>query len=358
MKNKKIVIGGEKMFSITSLIFNPTNNIFSTYKKEFQGYNINYTFGGHYSLLAIVDHLKTKGEPIILLPSYICESVLVTLKLRSVSYLFYKVDQNLTPNIEHIKLLCDSYSVKAVVIIDYMGKSQSDIITPHCDYFINKGVELIQDCVHSLCINGYKIYGDYAYNSFRKILPFEGSFLISKQVIKIEFAPSSNFRFLFNKRCGQMMRLLHVKFGLFSPSSFLSFFSKAEHSYNSDKIYGLSSFQRWLISKVNIVKMLDRSNFYYNLLLTKYRRLTLERFDGGDYYPFGFFLITKERNKKRSALQSKEIYCPIHWVLSDEIDKTYFTESHERSESCMTIPLTDMNELKFKHLVTSLDKII
>lgn len=358
MKNKKIVIGGEKIFSIPSLVLNPKNNIFSTYKKEFHAYCINYTFGGHYSLLAIVDHLKLKGDARILVPSYTCESVLTTLKLRSVSYLFYKVDRDLIPNIEHIKLLCETNNVVAVIVIDYMGKSQFDTLNPHYEYFNNKGIGLIQDCVHSLCTNGYQIYGDYAYNSFRKILPFEGSLLISKQVLKIDFAPASNFKFLFNKRCGQLIRLLHVKYGLFDSSSFLNFFSKAERNYNSERIYGLSRFQKWLISKINVIKMVEQSSHYYSLLLEKYKKFTLETLNGRNYYPFGFFLIITERNKKRTALQAQEIYCPIHWILSGEIDRQDFTVSHELSESCITIPLTDMDELKFKYLVTCLDKII
>lgn len=356
-KDHKITIGGEKVLSFDIIFSRAKNNIFSTYNEEFKDYEINYTYGGHYSLLAIIDDLGiVHTQKKILVPSYTCSSIIDTLKIKNISYIFYKVDDQLKIDFNDVKRKYNLYDCSALLVIDYMGKSQFVNINPYLNELKKNGIKIIQDSVHSLCLNKYEIYGDYAYNSLRKILPFEGSLLISKEKMKINFATGINFKFLCNKRLGQITRYLHLTYNLFRPDTFLKFFSNAEGHYNADKIYKLYGFQKRLIEKIDLKKSTGLSRKYYNELLDKFKNYTLHTFITNDFYPFGFFLIHNNRDAILKALRKNGIFCPIHWKLNEEIDASEFSDSYKISKSCLTIPLYEMDDIKIKYLIDCLRK--
>ena len=61
---------------------------------------------------------------------------------------------------------------------------------------------------------------------------------------------------------------------------------------------------------------------------------------------------------KRKAFFEENIYPPVHWVLSEEIDPKLFRDSIALSESILTIPLSSMNDKKFEYLISNVTKIL
>jgi hypothetical protein len=124
-----MIVGGEHFIRPNHLFKKSKgylDNLALNLKKE---YELNYTFGGYYSLLAIIENIipRFDDNSIVLLPSYICPSILKPFRLRGLTYDFYKVDENLYINTDYLISKIDD-NVKAVFFIDYFGVSQLDKI--------------------------------------------------------------------------------------------------------------------------------------------------------------------------------------------------------------------------------------
>ena len=92
-----MTIGGEHIFS-PLIYFRKNNNQFNEMLKSLQNqYRVNLTLGGYNSLLAIIDDLVKKHDKTIevLLPSYLCQTLLIPFNQKKIKYNFYKMNSNL-----------------------------------------------------------------------------------------------------------------------------------------------------------------------------------------------------------------------------------------------------------------------
>ncbi|MDX9918329.1 MAG: hypothetical protein RBT15_10025 [Gudongella sp.] len=355
-KKKKVFIGGEKVIPFSLYFSKRRRDFISENKNYYSNYYIDYTFGGYHSLLAIIEHLKQKHNSFeILLPSYLCHSVLTPFKQRNVDFFFYKVDGNLDPDFVDIKAKITK-EVRAILFIDYMGKSLKPKVVKYLDYFECNGIEVIQDLVQNIDIKKEHLYGDFIFNSYRKQYSFEGSILLSKKPIGILFERGTNYRFIINKRIGQILRFFYLNLRLFSPKAFLFFIGRAEECYYSNKIYRLPSESRHLLNRVDSDGIKIRHQLYYEKLLLEFESYVPEVFRERSTTFLGFFIQTNRRDEVRMNLRNSNIFCPIHWLSPSDIGESNFSESHKLSEQALTIPISDLDESNFEYLKYNLKK--
>ena len=55
--------------------------------------------------------------------------------------------------------------------------------------------------------------------------------------------------------------------------------------------------------------------------------------------PLGYVIRVKDRDRIRSALAGKRVFCPVHWPLPAQVDRSDFQHSYELSASCLTLPI-------------------
>jgi hypothetical protein len=348
-------IGGEHTIS-PGLLIKPSNNSFDSLIGDLKKhYFINYTFGGYYSLLAILDHLRSvfDEDAEVLLPSYLCQSILLPFKSRNIKYNFYRVDQNLYVDISHLLSLINK-NVKAILFIDYFGASQKERLTTTIDFLNSKNIFIIQDMVQCLYLDKDKMFGDYIFNSFRKFFPLEGSVLFSKKEISINFSKRTCSKFVLNKRMGQLLRYIHVNYGIFSSSSFLKFLKTADENYYDEHIYKMSKTSRAILKKFDIDLLIKAHKKYYQYLLNNFGNYVPELLNNLRFVPLGFVIVVPERDVLRKKLFLENIYPPVHWVLSDEIDDLLFSDSIALSKSILTIPISFLNNENFDYLSSKL----
>jgi hypothetical protein len=353
-----MIIGGEHFFEPAHLL-KKSKGYIDYLIREFQiDYYINFTFGGYYSLLAIIDEIKQifDNDSIVLLPSYMCPSILKPFKLRGISYKFYKVDEDLYIDTDYLISIIDD-KIKAVLFIDYFGASQLDRLQSVMEILKSKKIIIIQDVVQCLKIPKNQLFGDYIFNSFRKFFPFEGSILLSKEKMNIRFSVKKN-KYISPKRIGQLTRYFHVKYNIFTSNLFLRFFRKAEDKYYVNQILRIPKFNLRQLNKYDIDLLANKQRYYFSRLLNDLGNKIPELLCRNDFIPLGFVIKTDRRNIIRMNLFEKNIFPPIHWILSDEIDKDIFNESIELSNIILTIPLLNMNEIKYDYLIQNIKKYI
>jgi hypothetical protein len=353
-----MIIGGEHYFTPGQLLRNSKGYIDHLIENFKSDYHINFTFGGYFSLLAIIDAIKPNfnSDSIVLLPSYMCPSILLPFKSKGIEYRFYKVDDELYIDIEYLKSIIDE-KVKAVLFIDYFGASQLDRIQPVIDILRLKNIAVIQDVVQCLEINKKFLFGDYIFNSFRKFFPFEGSILLSKEKMNINFSEENN-KYVKFKRIGQFLRYAHIKYRLFSSKYFLRYLNKAEHNYHTDSVYRMPKFNLKQLNKFDIDKMSSNQKHYFNLLYENLGNNVPKLLQKNDYVPLGFVIKLNNRDNVRKGLFIQNIFPPIHWILSAEFENKIFEKSIQLSKRILSIPIIGITAEKYKYLSENLLKII
>ena len=302
LKKTDIIIGGEHFFSPSQLFHKSKrylDNLIHDFKSD---YEVNFTFGGHYSLLAIIDSIKSNfdNDSFVLLPSYLCPTILQPFKKRGIKYEFYKIDEDLFVDNDYLISIIND-NVKAVLFIDYFGATQLARLQPVLSILRSKKTLIIQDVVQCLKISKDQLFGDYIFNSFRKFFPFEGSILLSKEKMLIDFTGKRN-KFIIYKRIGQIIRYFHVKYKLFSSSQFLCFFKIAEDHYGTEDIFRMPKFNQRQINKYNVEIISNKQRYYYNQLLDVIDENIPGLLRNNNFIPLGFVINIKQRDQIRKKL--------------------------------------------------------
>ena len=130
----------------------------------------------------ILDKILNKESDVILMPGYIGESakegsgVFDPVRKTKVKYIFYKVNHDLSVDLDDIKNKIENANVKAILLIHWFGFPQKCVfeLSELCK---QKGVYLIEDCAHTFSseYKGVKLgcIGHFALCSIHKILTTE-----------------------------------------------------------------------------------------------------------------------------------------------------------------------------------------
>lgn len=356
MKRKEY-LGGEKLFPLSLLFKKARDDFFRVDGELFEGYKTHFTFGAHSSLLAILDDLQVQPDQFVLLPSFLCESVLMSFKQRAIQYQFYSVDSDLRPDFLDIDRKLNECA-KAILFIDYMGSSHCETVRPHQSKYLQRNVSIIQDAVQSVVLDNKFLYGDYVINSFRKTTGVEGGILLSKSPMSIAYSKGVNFSFLFFKRMGQFFRYLHVSFPSVIPTWFLFYFRKAESFYYDSNIYKLPFLNKFLLSRIDFTALNEMHSAMDNLFKKKWGHFQPAHLNQNNFVPLGFFLILPERDTVLRALADESIFCPVHWRLPAEVSRKKFSGSWKLSEGALTIPFASPLTMSIKTMEERLNKIV
>jgi len=307
--------------------------------------------------MAILENLKVscQEEFEVLLPSYLCPSMLKPFKKLNVNFRFYPVSKSLYIDEGQLKEQLTEQTA-AILFIDYFGTSQVGRVSGLLQELKNKNIRIIQDNVQTIDLAKVVLYGDYVFNSVRKFLPVEASILLSKELFKIEFGdvmPPVQ-----SKRRGQFLRKINLKTGIDLSFAFLPAFKKFESAYYQEQVVALPDTSRKYLSRLDFEELIWKQRFYYEKLAEKYGNLqpVILQHQSSIVTPLGFVIVVKHRNQFRKFLFERRIFAPTHWVLTDDINKAMFPESWSLSEEIITIPLIKMTERKFNYLTKSLDE--
>lgn len=151
------------------------NNINKTYlEKKY------FTYLGRDALFQAMKILSLDKDNKILLPSYVGMNLkegsgiydpIVSL---NVGIEFYKINEDLSLDLDDLKKKMKSKNIKAVLLIHYFGFPQEDIqkVVEECK---KNNVYLIEDCAHTMnsYFEGKKLgsFGDISFFSINKIMP-------------------------------------------------------------------------------------------------------------------------------------------------------------------------------------------
>ena len=316
------------------------NNEMPSWLRQFG--NVVLTTSGRGALSLLLDHIKPKVKS-VLLPSYICDSVILPFEIAGYELTYYDVDKYLKPiDIESIK----NANVGIFLHMGYFGFLTNEILSDLISSLKSESIITIEDVTHTLFSQQNKpIESDFIIGSIRKWFGIpSGGFLASDKIMKFELF-DANFEFINLRRLSLQQKFKYMKSGNESmKSTYLSGFNRAEHILDKDiNPYKIDHESEVIIKNLDNKELQSARQRNYDFLLKHLRDV-----DGmevifndveNDVTPMFFPIYVKNnRDELRRKLIENEIYCPVHWPIPKQVNGHLNITTKNIYDSILSIP--------------------
>lgn len=302
-------------------------------------------FGGQSAISYIIENLKLSKDDVVLLPSYLCPTILIPFENRKVKYDFYLVDENFKIDIDFLKKKINN-AVKAIYIIDYFGFFYDIETMAFLKELQNEGMKLIEDAVQGFWFENEDYFiGDYVFNSYRKVLPIDGSILLNKDnKIKDKFI-CNNQSYIRKMNRARLFKSIYMYLNIGSENKYLDKFENAHDIYyKNEKPCEMDRISKGMLQHVNYNKISEirKSNYtyLYNSLkdINSLKLIFSNEFNG--CVPLALPIIVENRDYLRKELMKANIFTAIHWNLDAIKDlPDFFDINREVSSKILSLPI-------------------
>ena len=307
---------------------------------------------GRAAYYAILNHVISEaGQAVkVLLPSYLCNTMLEPVRRVGLPAVFYKVHYDLSIDIHDLKRLIRT-GPSMVVICDYFGFHVPRLVLDDPDVPLTDDHIVLYDATHSaLDPEPWKTAvwkPDVCVMSLRKMLPVvDGAFAIwpSHRSMPEPESPATLSESASLRSVAMLLKASYLHQGQGEKRTYLSMYHRSENlvAQEYQRTRGMSALSISMLEHVDLIKARTSRRGNYLRLLEM-----LSNVEGvrplfpvlpDDVYPLGFPVVADCRDELRTYLAQNKIYCPIHWALPDGIPADEFPESHRLSQRILTIP--------------------
>lgn len=290
-------------------------------------YQVISTLSGRTALELIVEELVANGNKSVYMPSYCCHTMIEPFVSHGMRVKFYDivVSDNVLHRIFHQNHGCD-----VVFLMDYFGfiDKQTKLIAEEQR---NMGKSLIYDCTHSVFSDIDASLFDYIFGSYRKWIDVNYGFVASKSfdsssvMIKMKESSTEDEYVMFRTKLFDA-KARYIRKMNFEKAMFLPWIALAEDALERDYHYKLpDSRSIKVIANADVSDLKNRRRNNAQYLINGIKELGDDRITvaynsiGDNEVPlFVPILVSpKLRNNLRKHLVDNEIYCPLHWPLSE-----------------------------------------
>ncbi|MCZ2258632.1 DegT/DnrJ/EryC1/StrS family aminotransferase [Sporosarcina sp. G11-34] len=284
----------------------------------------------------------------VLLPNYLCESIIQPLKEINIPYEFYKIDKD-------FKVIINDMESKlkpgwAVFVLDYFNVRQEKELLNYINNIRDTNI-IIEDITHSL-FDIKESIGHFQIASIRKWLGLPSGALIrdfyNGKMHNLVIPETSNINSeLVQKRFyAAILKSLYLKEqgNEHVKSEYLNLFNEAEMILDKSNIEAskIDSISKEIISHYNFESMLEVRKENYKILYTGLKELQAVEVINGrpddNKVPLGFPIKVHDRDSLRNSLIQANIYPPIHWPLPEELLYEPTDAILNISRSILTLP--------------------
>ncbi len=330
-------------------------------------------------------NLKEGGRPLrrVLLPSYLCYSMLSPFQRLRVRSEHYRVLSDLSVDIdcysmlspfqrlrvrsEHYRVLSDlsvdiddlSQKVRAdmegtlVVVANYFGFPEREDLLYALSEIRRQGGLVLYDATHStLCERPWPrmtlAYGpNVCIMSLRKSLPVvDGAVLVWLDGTEPAFCGGKPQLdgFCSARALAMMLKSAHVADGFGTREDYLLLFDQAEAALDNSfsPTSAMSPVSRSILKRMDIEKISRARRRNYSRLMTELERCEEVRavFPGlpESAVPLGFPVIMEDRDLLWKRLKSCGVHADIHWTLPPEVCDKEYPESAWLAGRILTLP--------------------
>lgn len=303
---------------------------------KLNAYNTCYLDSGR-SAIKLLLKVIPKGE--VLLPEYICNSVIEAFKGFDVKY--YRLLEDLSIDIDDLGSKVND-NTRAVFLMHYLGAIQPiENLIQIRDMKKRNDFMIIEDTTHSLFSILHTV-GDYCICSLRKwfAIPDGGVLYSTKsfQSLKLEEL-TRNTRI--EKAYGMMLKTLYLDGKIGSNLIYRKILVESEKEFDKNqKIQRISRFSEYLLKCYNTEDLVARRKENYSHLLNEIKKIGLKPLVKveDEWCPFVLPIKTDGRDRLREYLIENRVYCAVHWPL-DSSSLYENLRSRKLSERILSLPI-------------------
>ena len=308
------------------------NSIYYKLKKH----HTYYLDSGRSALKLLLKEIK-KGE--VLLPEYICDSVIRAFSEFNINY--YRLKEDLTIDLDDFHSRVND-NTRVVYVMHYFGALQPEEILTQIFLMKNQSdFIIIEDTTHSL-FSRMQTIGDYCICSLRKWFAIpDGGILYSTK--PLEFCNMNDLKRNTNidKAYGMILKNLYLDGKIESNLLYRKILTDAEKKIDENKkIMKISSFSEYLLKCHDTIHLTTRRKENYTQLLNEIATIGLKpivKVEEG-LCPFVLPISIDGRDTLREYLIENKVYCAVHWPL--EITSLYkIKRSRKLSERILSLPI-------------------
>ena len=248
-----------------------------------------------------------------LIPNYFCEIIESILIQEKVKYEFYNVSDDLSIEMKSIR----NRQFDVLYIINYFGVIQRIDNIDLSDKIIVEDNVFFYDFKKSIKCKHW-----FGYNSYRKITPFADGSLI-KTTIKINESLIQNKfpDFIEKKYEAKRIKYEYLNKSIHVEQKYLRLFQEGESLLDEQtQIYKISDRTIYELSIYNYDKAQNVSRKYFNIFYKEFASFCLNK----NPLEYNFFVVKySEVSNLRQYLTKHNIYLPVHWPESSQMNNLY-----------------------------------
>jgi len=311
--------------------------------------------GGRACLGVISDYLYANNITRVLLPSYLCPSIMDVLDQNNLQYDFYRVNPDLSIDLEDLERMAANTEV--VYFINYFGFQHSESTRVALRDLQRKDVLLIEDNAQAGFVR--HTIGDFSFNSMRKFTAYDGGYLTSPIDLSAyleKYAGRVNHR-LPVIRAYRKQLPAYLFEGRGRRADLERLFHQAEAFYEKDDVVIGDEQERVRIEKMDweSIKMKRRDNYNYLLGLLKNNPEIIPLYPAlqEGIMPMGMPLYVNNVSRDRlcELLAEESISLTVHWdALLDDPRLRQFPSTQAMAARMVTLPIdqyTDHAQLEY-----------
>lgn len=305
MQNRSEIIGGEFDVDLQSLKYSYSGNVCldGLYK---------YSSGRSALYHILLDVKKRNNISKILLPDYLCSSIVIAAEKADEEVVFYPLNDKLELDEKHFAKLYEEKC--AVLLINYFGLQNLQNQVAYVRS-LNKDAIIIEDDVQGFYEFQKELIGvDYKFTSLRKTFACPDGGLVKTENLLPEVNTVNKFHQY--KLAGSILKSL-PKPEYYDDAVYLSMFEKGESMIDDEIAEGMSDMAVDIITKTDIDRLayIRRRNAKFicdgleSLGLNTILPVT------EDKIPLFVPIYLEDRNKVRKYMFQHNCFCPVHWPI-------------------------------------------
>lgn len=274
--------------------------------------NTSWFLSGRSALRCIIENIKSKRVfNTIAIPSWCCDSMILPFMDSGIKVSFYPVYYNggLVQNLSAV-------DADAVVVMDYFGYTGKNDVSGY------EGV-IIRDMTHSIFSAVYND-ADYYFGSLRKW----AGFWTGGYAWGVEYEGKTDEKYVLLRKSAMKAKEKYIS-GTSNNKDYLRIFNEAEEyldSFNSVAAANLRDVE--LAHKLDIESIRIQRKRNVKILLEQFKDIAIFPIIKDTDCPmfFPIYVSNGKRNELRNYLIEHDIYCPVHWTVSQYHELTKQTK--------------------------------
>ncbi|RHB49233.1 DegT/DnrJ/EryC1/StrS family aminotransferase [Exiguobacterium sp. AM39-5BH] len=325
--------------------------------------NISFTSSGRGAISLVLQQIKPIAYT-VLLPKYICSSMILPFTESGYQCIFYDLDEKLNPVLETLEV---EQKVGVFLHLGYFGFNTNNNLREYITKLNEANTIVIEDITHTLFSNFTRhSKNDYYVASIRKWMGIAtGGFAASNTHFLLQ-PIDEQINFLELRLKGLSLKKMYIESQNETlKNSFLNSFNQAELLLDEQSSpYAMDEASQLFYDNLDVEDLVNKRRENYQVLEEGLKNVSFVESLFGDLEgrecPFFYPILIKEvRNEVKKALIDEKIYCPVHWPIPKVlIENQIIDRKNSIYNEILSIPCDQRyGEQEMSHVVRVIKKI-